>query len=219
MIVEVPIITTTEEIKELEKELSTEISFGEFVESGFIADDNELDSVADVDFVYRRQIYQEVELYLKVLEDIREKDPTFSPYFHKHVFEGDSEAPLLYAFKVDPLLFWRKHREQFPFLFKLARRLLAGSPSSTCIERVFSVVTNLYGKKRGNLSPDYMEDFMLAKLNKGSAIPMDKAIVSKTVFTNNNGGKDHVLWDEDMLQAKFRYNQGPSSKRAKLSYK
>ena len=95
--------------------------------------------------------------------------------------------------------------------------LLAGSPSSTRIERVFSVATNLYGKKKGNLSPDYIEDFMLAKLNKGSAIPMDKAIVSKTVFTNNNGGKDHILRDEDMLQAKFRYNQGPSSKRAKLS--
>ncbi len=59
--------------------------------------------VADVDFVYRRQIYQEVELYLKVLEDIREKDPTFSPYFHKHVFKGDSKAPLLYVFKVDIL--------------------------------------------------------------------------------------------------------------------
>ena len=58
---------------------------------------------------------------------------------------------------------------------------------------------------------------MFAELNKGSAIAMDKAIVSKTVFTNNNGGKDYVLWDEDMLQAKFRYNQGPSSKRAKLS--
>ena len=58
---------------------------------------------------------------------------------------------------------------------------------------------------------------MLAKLNKGSAIAMDKAIVSKTVFTNKNGGKDHVLWDGDMLQAKFRYNQCPSSKRAKLS--
>ena len=40
MIVEVPIITTTEEIKELEKELSTKVSFGEFAESGFIADEN-----------------------------------------------------------------------------------------------------------------------------------------------------------------------------------
>jgi hypothetical protein len=105
VIVEVPTTTTTDEIKELEKELNTKVSFGVFTESGFIADDNELDLVADVDLVYRRQIYQEVELYLKVLDDIRQRDPTFSPYFHKHVFKGDSEAPFLYAFKVYPLLF------------------------------------------------------------------------------------------------------------------
>ena len=67
---------------------------------------------------------------------------------------------------LDVLLWWQEHKAVYPFLARVARKLLCVPASSTSSERVFSVCGSLVSKKRANLSPDMID--MMVFLNKNS---------------------------------------------------
>lgn len=53
---------------------------------------------------------------------------------------------------VDPLAFWRKYKEQLPFLYKCAKVILSIPAQSAASERVFSAMTAVISKQRTSLA-------------------------------------------------------------------
>lgn len=198
-------------IKRLKFALFTAISFtddgSDYVDREFL-----ITLTCTPEFVVRRAIYQEIVSYWALIDAEGKKDRLFRKYLNPDIVDKGGNDYCL--FKVDPLRFWKEHKNTFPFLFQLSRRLLAGHPSSTRIERVFSIATNLYDKRRKTLTADYMEDIMIAKLNLKNGIQTQKSTVSLADFKRNNGGRDHSLIDEITLFKKFRC---PKNKRRRMA--
>ena len=64
-----------------------------------------------------------------------------------------------------PLTYWRKKRERFPDLAKVARRYLSAPPTSTDSERLFSAAANVLNHKRNRLSCHKAEMLLFVKKN------------------------------------------------------
>jgi len=54
---------------------------------------------------------------------------------------------------IDPLLWWRQHQVQFPFLSKLAKKYLGVPATSAPSERIFSNAGNHITPRHSNLKP------------------------------------------------------------------
>lgn len=66
----------------------------------------------------------------------------------------------------DPLLWWRKHRHQYPHVAILACRYLAIPATSAASERVFSSGGNIVTKKRSALALKNAAELIFAHQNK-----------------------------------------------------
>ena len=53
-----------------------------------------------------------------------------------------------------PLMWWKEHAAQFPYLSQLARRYLAMPATSASVERLFSVAGQVVTAKRASLDPE-----------------------------------------------------------------
>jgi hypothetical protein len=69
------------------------------------------------------------------------------------------------GFDLDPFIWWRDHKEQFPILSKLARIYLPIPATSTPSERLFSDAGNLLTAKRTRLNPELFNRLMFLKKN------------------------------------------------------
>ena len=67
--------------------------------------------------------------------------------------------------KVDQLMWWRDHQEQFPRLAFLVRCIFPIPAASSKSERCFSTAGNTVTPKRSNLDPENVQDFVLMNLN------------------------------------------------------
>ena len=60
----------------------------------------------------------------------------------------------------NPLIFWHRHQEKFPYLAKLARRLYSIPATSAYVERQFSAGGLLISERRSSLNPDTVENVL-----------------------------------------------------------
>ena len=67
--------------------------------------------------------------------------------------------------KETPLGYWRKKRERFPDLAKVARRYLSAPCTSTDSERLFSAAAHVLNDKRNRLSCHKAEKLLFVKKN------------------------------------------------------
>lgn len=63
----------------------------------------------------------------------------------------------------NPLIFWHRHHEKFPYLAKLARRLYSIPATSACVERQFSAGGLLITERRSSLNPDTVENVLFIR--------------------------------------------------------
>lgn len=67
-------------------------------------------------------------------------------------------------FKIpNPLPFWKRHQEKFPYLSKLARRFFSIPATSAGVERQFSAGGLLINERRSSLHPDTVEDVLFVR--------------------------------------------------------
>lgn len=66
----------------------------------------------------------------------------------------------------DPMKYWTEKKEQFPYLYKVAMKILAIPTSSASVERFFSKVKELLGDKQLKTREDLLEARMIIIGNK-----------------------------------------------------
>lgn len=66
----------------------------------------------------------------------------------------------------DPMKYWTERKEQFPYLYKVALKILSIPTSSASIERFFSKVKELLGDKQLKTNEDLLEARMIVIGNK-----------------------------------------------------
>lgn len=66
---------------------------------------------------------------------------------------------------MDPLAFWREHRNQFPTLCKLASKYLSLPASSAPVERLFSIAGKVFRPERCRLTDIKFEEIMMIRCN------------------------------------------------------
>ena len=159
----------------------------------------EISAEVTVEWFIRRTIKKEITTYLEfVIATGKSKFKEFK----------NGNCPEFSMFDVDPLAFWRTHHDKFPLVAKAVRLLLHGAISSTHVERIFSVATNLYSARRKGLAPSYVSYLMLLKLNYlvddadvVSTAPIDLEEFKKTF------GEDNRFADYSKVERRKRYSQ------------
>lgn len=159
----------------------------------------EIRAEVTVEWFIRRTIKKEITTYLEfVIATGKSKFKEFK----------NGNCPEFSMFDVDPLAFWRTHHGKFPLVAKAVRLLLHGAISSTHVERIFSVATNLYSARRKGLAPSYVSYLMLLKLNYlvddadvVSTAPIDLEEFKKTF------GEDNRLADYSKVERRKRYSK------------
>lgn len=63
--------------------------------------------------------------------------------------------------------FWLSHKQELPLWFDLVRKLWLFQPSSAMIERVFSVVNNVFGSQQTTILNDLFELTAMLRHNRG----------------------------------------------------
>ena len=86
------------------------------------------------------------------------------------------------------------------------QKINAPSASSALVKRIFSAASNVYGKRRINLKPDYVESMMRIKIN---CVSDDKIKVDITPHTEKEFcdifGDDHPFFSSGELTDRLRY--------------
>ncbi|CAN0524116.1 unnamed protein product, partial [Laminaria digitata] len=72
------------------------------------------------------------------------------------------ETKLVYN---NPLEMWRKREKEFPYLARLARRVLSIPATQAQSERMFSAAGLTVNKRRGSLDPENVEMLVLMRCN------------------------------------------------------
>ena len=68
-------------------------------------------------------------------------------------------------FGVNPLMWWKTNKQQYPNLASLAPKFLSAPPSSVESERLFSIGGNIITSKRGRLTAEHGERLMFLNFN------------------------------------------------------
>lgn len=68
-------------------------------------------------------------------------------------------------FDEDHELWWRQHRLELPAWYSSLAKVAVFQPSSACVERVFSVVNNLYDEQQGSALQDHLEASVMSSYN------------------------------------------------------
>ena len=74
--------------------------------------------------------------------------------------------------KENPLIFWRKHKNSFPLLSQVARKVLTVSCSSVPVESMFSSMGFLIDAKRASLEEDTVNMLSVIHDNYGKYFPI-----------------------------------------------
>lgn len=89
---------------------------------------------------------QETALDFLFQAETNRKDSNYQ--FHLYV----SEAQI--SHNLDPIIWWKNHKEKYPALYKLALKYLSIPATSAVSERTFSTAGNIVTAKRSCLSPE-----------------------------------------------------------------
>jgi len=85
----------------------------------------------------------------------------------EHGVEGANMAEML-----DNLVLWWRERHSLPAWRKFAHRMFLMQPSSASVERVFSILTGVFGKQQSQSISDYIETTLMLKCNFPDTTPI-----------------------------------------------
>lgn len=103
------------------------------------------------------------------------------------LLEQYDEKSIRLNHKYSILQYWEENKEQHPELYQLACIVNTIAPTQASVERAFSALNWIYSHKRSRLSPDLLENILLANLNGEmvAKIHQDSLIKAKESDTSN----------------------------------
>jgi len=101
----------------------------------------------------------------KVIEYIK-RLPFVTPQDEKEMVEGRAEYVSLAAAAPDLVSYWRLKQARLPTWSRIAFTAGLVLPSSGCVERVFSLLRNLFNDRQESLLEDYIENSVRSSYNR-----------------------------------------------------
>jgi hypothetical protein len=168
------------------------------IESEFSVCDDfmDIDPICTPEWCVKRLIQNEIDEYIKLVRS--------SKVVTSHLKRKTDNDYKWYVF--DVLGFWRCNENCFPYLARLAKRVLSGTTSSACVERLFSMASNLYTHRRKNLSAPIVQAHMRLKLNllvPDAHCIWDRKLVVLLADFKDFYGKEHPLANTDFLKSQL----------------
>lgn len=91
------------------------------------------------------------------------KQDEIGRYMNKNILEFELDKESFMKGDFAAITFWHSRRNEFPILFKVARRIYSTPVSSCASERVFSAVKRIVNHDRTRLSSGSLEDVVFLR--------------------------------------------------------